>query len=43
MNQTGSTGVVDPALIDGPPAPVPPAVMTRDQTRLNLQPYRVWP
>ncbi|MCY3756618.1 MAG: DUF5916 domain-containing protein, partial [Acidobacteria bacterium] len=29
--QADSTGVVDPALIDGPPAPVPPAVMTRDE------------
>ena len=29
--QTDVTGVVDPALIDGPPAPVPPAVMTRDE------------
>ena len=29
--QTDSTGVVDPALIDGPPAPVPPAVMTRNE------------
>ena len=29
--QTDVTGVVDPALIDGPPAPVPPAVMTRNE------------
>ena len=41
--QADPTGVADPALIDGPPAPVPTAVMTLDQTRLNRQPYRVWP
>ena len=29
--QTDVTGVVDPALIDGPAAPVPPAVMTRNE------------
>ena len=29
--QTDVAGVVDPALIDGPPAPVPPAVMTRNE------------
>ena len=29
--QTDVDGVVDPALIDGPPAPVPPAVMTRNE------------
>ena len=29
--QTDSTGVVDPALIDGPAAPVAPEVMTRDE------------
>ena len=29
--QTDVTGMVDPALIDGPPAPVPPAVMTRNE------------
>ena len=29
--QTDSAGAVDPALIDGPPAPVPPAVMTRNE------------
>ncbi len=30
-SQTDVAGVVDPALIDGPPAPVPPAVMTRNE------------
>ena len=29
--QKDVAGVVDPALIDGPPAPVPPAVMTRNE------------
>ena len=29
--QTDVDGGVDPALIDGPPAPVPPAVMTRNE------------
>ena len=29
--QVDFTGMVDPALIDGPAAPVPPAVMTRDE------------
>lgn len=29
--QTDFTAVVDPALIDGPAAPVPPEVMTRDE------------
>ena len=29
--QTDFAAVVDPALIDGPPAPVPPEVMTRDE------------
>ncbi len=29
--QADSTGVVDPSLIDGPPAPLPPAVMNRDE------------
>ena len=40
--QTDSTGVVNPALIDGPPAPVPPAVMTRDpQGRTTVRAIRL--
>ncbi len=40
--QTDSTGVVDPALIDGPPAPVPPAVMTRnDQGQATVRAVRL--
>ena len=29
--QDDPTAAIDPALIDGPPAPVPPAVMTSDE------------
>ena len=40
--QTDSAGVVDPALIDGPPAPVPPAVMTRnDQGQATVRAVRL--
>ena len=40
--QTDVTGVVDPALIDGPAAPVPPAVMTRnDQGQATVRAVRL--
>ena len=40
--QTDVAGVVDPALIDGPAAPVPPAVMTRnDQGQATVRAVRL--
>ncbi len=40
--QTDVAGMVDPALIDGPPAPVPPAVMTRnDQGQATVRAVRL--
>ena len=40
--QADARGMVDPALIDGPPAPLPPAVMTRDaQGRTTVRAIRL--
>ena len=39
--QDDATAAIDPALIDGPPAPVPPAVMNRDeQGRVTVRAVR---
>ena len=39
--QDAATAAIDPALIDGPPAPVPPAVMSRDeQGRVTVRAIR---